>query len=479
VSAVDTQAQPRAATAPPDDNAIARYFRFAERGTTFGTEVKAGVTTFMVMAYILFVNPNILSNMFGPGTPAATDARAPLAAGTALVAGLLSIAMGLVANVPIALAAGLGINGLVAFFLVLTLGLTPAGAMGVIVLEGIIVLLLVIVGLREAVMNAVPTALKKAIAVGIGLFILFIGFVDGGLITKTAGTAAENPVPVAFVFPNSPIVVTTLIGLLITVILFARRVPGALLLSILITTVIAVITGVTTVPPNLIQAPNFSTLGQFNVVEPFNVLGPLAAILVIFSFMLTDFFDTMGTATAISDQAGLTDERGRVPNTGRLLAVDSIGAIAGGAAGVSSNTSYIESAAGVAEGGRTGLTAVVVGLLFLVAILATPLATMVPFSATAPVLIVVGYLMVTQIRDIDFGDVEEGFPALLALILMPLTFSITVGIGAGFVAYVVIKVVRGRLGEIHPLLWIVAIAFVIYFAQNWLGTLPLFAPPAA
>jgi adenine/guanine/hypoxanthine permease len=476
VSAVDTQAQPRQEPRRADDGAIARYFRFEERGTTLGTEVKAGVTTFMVMAYILFLNPNILSNMFGqPGTPEAEAFKAPASAATALVAGLLSIGMGLIANVPIALAAGLGINALVAFFLVLTLGLSPAGAMGVIVLEGIVVLVLVLVGLREAVMNAVPLALKKSIAVGIGLFILFIGLFDGGLVV---GQAPPSP-PVAFVFPNNPTVVTTLIGLLITIVLFVRRVPGALLLSILITTGIAVLTGVTRVPPNLIQAPQFSTLGQFNVTEVFTQLSIWAAVLTIFSFMLADFFDTMGTATAISDQAGLTDERGRVPNTGRLLAVDSVGAIAGGAAGISSNTSYIESAAGVAEGGRTGLTAVVVGLLFLAAILLTPLATMVPFSATAPVLIIVGYLMVTQVRDIDFADVEEGLPALFTLILMPLAFSITVGIGAGFISYVLIKVVRGRFRDVHPLLWVVAIAFAIYFAQSWLSTLPFMAPPAA
>jgi AGZA family xanthine/uracil permease-like MFS transporter len=456
----------------PSGGAIAEYFKFAERGTDFATEVKAGVTTFMVMAYILFLNPNILSNMITDeaARPAFVGAAS---AATALVAGVMSIAMGLVANVPIALAAGLGINALVAFFLVLTLQLSPAGAMGVIVLEGIVVLVLVLVGLREAIMNAVPLSLKKAIAVGIGLFILFIGFFDGGLII---GQAPPSP-PVAFVFPTTPVLATTLLGLLITIVLFVRRVPGALLLSILITTVIALLTGATRVPPNLIQAPDFSTLGDFNLTEVFTALGPLVAILTIFSFMLTDFFDTMGTATAISDQAGLTDRDGRVPNTGRLLAVDSVAAIAGGAAGISSNTSYIESAAGVAEGGRTGLTAVVVGLLFLAAILLTPLATIVPFAATAPVLIVVGYLMVTQIRDIDFADVEEGFPALLALILMPLTFSITVGIGAGFVAYVLIKVVRGKIRDIHPLLWVVAIAFLIYFAQSWLS-LVIDPPPA-
>jgi AGZA family xanthine/uracil permease-like MFS transporter len=375
--------------------------------------------------------------------------------------------------VPIALAAGLGINALVAFTLVLGAQLSPAGAMGVIVLEGLVVLLLVLVGLREAILNAVPRSLKKAIAVGIGLFILFIGFFDGGLITAGQGT------PVQFVFPTTVAAATTLIGLLVTVILFARRVPAALLLSIVITTVIAIVLGVQAVPPNLIEVPRFDTLGQFDLGNAFSVLGPIAAILTIFSFMLTDFFDTMGTATAISDQAGLTDKDGRIPNAGRLLAVDAAAAVAGGAAGISSNTSYIESAAGVAEGGRTGLTAVVVGVLFLAAILLSPLAKLVPFQATAPVLIIVGYLMVTEIRDIDFGDVEEGFPALLALILMPLTFNITIGIGAGFIAYVVIKLVRGKLADIHPLIWLVAAAFVVFFAQAFLNQVINPAPPAA
>ncbi len=449
---------------PANDGLIARYFQFAERGTNIRTEIRAGVTTFMVMAYIIFLNPVILSNMFTD--PAQQqDFLGPAAAATALVAGVMSIARGVVANLPIPLAAGLGSNALVAFALVLGAGLSPQGAMGVIVLEGLVVLLLVLVGLREAIMNAVPVSLKRAIAVGIGLFILFIGFFDGGLIK--GGTAT----PVEFIFPTEPTAAVTLIGLLITVALFVRRVPGALLLSILITTVNALIVGVAKVPEELIVTPSFTTLGQFDVTNVFSVLGPLAAILTIFSFMLTDFFDTMGTATAISGQAGLSDREGRVPNTGRLLAVDSIAAVAGGAAGISSNTSYIESAAGVAEGGRTGFTSVVVGLLFLAAILLSPIAQVVPFSATAPVLIVVGYLMVTLIKDIDFADVEEGFPALLALILMPLTFSITVGIGAGFISYVVIKTVLGKAGQVHPLMWLVAVAFVIYFAQSVLNTL--------
>ena len=442
---------------------IASYFKFADRGTNLATEIRAGVTTFMVMGYILFVNPLILSNA-GIPVPAA-------AAATALVAGVMTIAMGVVANAPIALAAGLGINGAVAFGLVLTNGLTPAGAMGVIVLEGLVVTLLVLIGLREAIMRAVPMSLKRAIGVGIGLFILFIGFVDAGIIVKTPGTSAENPVPVAFVFPTTPAHFVFWLGLVITIALWARRVPAALLISILITTIVAIAVGVQKLPTTFTATPDFGTIGQFDLTNVFTVLGVLAAILTIFSFMLTDFFDTMGTATAISEQAGLIDEEGQPENIGRILLVDSVAAAVGGAAGISSNTSYIESAAGVAEGGRTGFTSVVTGVLFLIAILLSPLALLVPYVATSPVLIFVGFLMVGLVKDIDFSDIEEGLPALLGLILMPLTFSITVGIGAAFVTHVIVKIVRGKITEIHPLLWAVAIAFVIYFGQNWINSI--------
>jgi len=458
--AVEASEVPRSEASPPAARGgFDSYFKLTERGTTIGREVRAGVATFMVMAYIIFVNPGILA--------AAGLDPAAVAAGTALIAGLLSILMGLVANYPIALAAGLGINGAVAFGLVLGQGLSPAGAMGVIVLEGLVVLLLVAVGLREAIMNAVPLSLKRAIGVGIGLFILFIGLVDAGLIINNPDAA--GPVPVAFVFPNTPELGVFLFGLLLSVVLFVRKVPGAFIISIIVTGIVAYLVGVTQPPENLSITPDFSTLGQFDVTEVFTVLGGVAAVLTIFGFMLTDFFDTMGTATGVIEQAGLTDDEGRVPGIGRLLLVDSLGAAAGGAAGVSSNTSYIESAAGVAEGGRTGLTAVIVGMLFLVAILVTPLASLIPFAATGPVLVVVGYLMATLIKGIDFSNVEEGFPALLTLILMPLTFNITIGIGAGFVAWVIIKIALGKFGEIHPLMWVVAAAFVLYFAQ---GVLP-------
>jgi len=442
---------------------IANYFKFAERGTNLATEAKAGLTTFLVMAYIIVVNPSILAAA-GISVPAA-------AAATALIAGVLTIAMGVVANAPIAMAAGLGINGAVAFGLVLTQGLTPAGAMGVIVLEGIVVTVLVLVGLRESIMRAVPQALKRAIGVGIGLFILFIGFIDGGIIVKTGGSSAENPVPVAFVFPTEPAHFVFWFGLLVTVALWARKIPGALLISIVITTIVAILAGVQPVPSTFTATPDFSTLGAFDLTNVFTQLGVLAAVLTVFSFMLTDFFDTMGTATAISEQAGLVDDEGQPENIGRILLVDSVGAALGGAAGISSNTSYIESAAGVAEGGRTGFASVVTGTLFLFAILLTPLAAVVPFVATGPVLVFVGFLMVSLVKDIDFSDIEEGFPALLGMILMPLTFSITVGIGAAFVSYVLIKVIRGKLTDIHPLLWGVAIAFVVFFLQNWIDAM--------
>jgi AGZA family xanthine/uracil permease-like MFS transporter len=448
---------------------MASFFKLAERGTTVGTEVKAGIATFMVMVYIVAVNPGILSAALPEGSDV-TGFIIAAAAATALIAGIMSIAMGLIANYPIALAAGLGINGVVAFGLALGAGLGLAGAMGVVVWEGIVVTILVLVGLREAIMNAVPLSLKRAIGVGIGLFILFIGFVDGGLIIRPE----SGPVPVAFVFPNSWATWLTVIGLAITVVLYVRKVPAALILSIVITSVIALLVGVTTVPANLVQLPNFSTLGQFNLTAVFgdySVAAILGAVLTIFALMLTDFFDTMGTATAIGEQAGLATPEGKLPGINRVLLVDSVAAAAGGAAGISSNTSYIESAAGVAEGGRTGLTAVVVGLLFLLMIFLSPLVALVPFQATAPVLILVGFLMCSLIKDIDFLDFEEGFPALLGLILMPLTFSITVGIGAAFVAYVFIKVVKGKFGDVHPLMWVVAIAFAVYFAQSAIQSL--------
>jgi AGZA family xanthine/uracil permease-like MFS transporter len=438
--------------------ALADYFKFAERGTDLVTEARAGLTTFMVMAYIIFLNANIISGPLGL-EPVAVSAA------TALIAGILTIAMGVVSNYPFALAAGLGINAIVAFQLTAK-GLDARGAMGVIVIEGLVITLLVLVGLREAVMHAVPLVLKRSIGVGIGLFILFIGFANGGLIAGQVSTYGSLPAvqlrpitePGQWVF---------LFGLLLTIVLWARRIKAALIISILVTTLVAILAGVTKVG-TLTWAPNFSTLGLGlqDPLQAFATLGLLAAVLTIFSIMLVDFFDTMGTVTAVATQAGLAGPDGRVPGVGRVLLVDSVAAFAGGAAGTSSNTTYIESAAGVAEGGRTGFTSVVTGVLFLLAIFLAPLAGVVPGVATAPALVLVGYLMFTQIKDIAVDNIEDGLPALLTMILMPLTYDISVGIGAGFIAWTLIKIVRGKIGEIHPLMWVVSIAFLVYFAKD-------------
>jgi AGZA family xanthine/uracil permease-like MFS transporter len=444
-------------------DAIATYFKFAERGTNLATEVKAGVTTFAVMAYIIFLNPLILGVTDANGALLGPDPVA-VGAGTALVAGIMTIAMGVFGNVPIAIATGLGLNGVVAFGLILGRGLSWQGAMGVIVIEGLVITALVLAGLREAVMNAVPASLKRAIAAGIGLFILFIGAVDGGLI---ASTGAPVP-PLGLVFPKDPGHWVMLAGLFVTIALYVMKVRAALLISIAVTTVLALVTGVKPWPENFQSTVDLSTLGQFNLTEVFDKLGLVTAGLVIFSIMLSDFFDTMGTVTAISEEAGIMTPDGKVPNLSRVLLVDSLAAVAGGAAGVSSNTSYIESAAGVGEGGRTGFTSVVTGLLFLVGIFASPLVTLIPFQASGPVLILVGYLLFTQVTEIDVRDPEEGIPALLTLILMPLTYDITVGIGAGFVAWVFIKAIRGKFAAIHPLMWVVSIAFLVFFARDWL-----------
>jgi len=451
---------------PPRGNTIEEFFKFAERGTNFATETRAGVTTFMVMAYIIFVNPGILTAGFGDADPNFTFPA--LAAATALVAGIMTIAMGVIGNYPFALAAGLGINGIVAFTLI-GKGLTPAGAMGVIVLEGIVVTVLVAVGLREAIMNAVPVALKRSIGVGIGLFILFIGFANGGVIKAGSGTL------VTIAFPTTPSQFVFLIGLAITVGLYVMKIRAALIISILLTTVVALVPPVlgmdkvTTLPTadEFTFAPSFATLGQFDLGDVFN-LGLLTAILTIFAIMLTDFFDTMGTVTGVAAEAGLAREDGSVPGVGRVLLVDSVAAVVGGLAGTSSNTTYIESAAGVAEGGRTGFASVVTGVLFLLAIFLSPIAGIVPGVATAPALVLVGYLMFTIVRDIPVAEVEDGLPALLTMILMPLTYDITVGIGAGFVSWVGIKIIRGKAADVHPLMWVVAAAFVVYFLQDWL-----------
>ena len=466
---------------------VDKFFKITERGSTVGREVRGGVVTFFTMAYIIVLNPLILGfakdadgKFLGGGT---APNLAMIAAGTALVAGVMTILMGVVANFPLALATGLGLNAFVAFSIASQM--TWADAMGLVVLEGVLILVLVLTGFREAVFHAVPSQLKVAISVGIGLFIALIGFVDAGFVRRIPD-AANTTVPVQLgpsgTLQGWPVVVFVL-GLALVICLWVLRVKGAILISIIITTVVAVViesignfgaggaknpTGwgltVPKFPKKIFDTPDFGTLGKFNLFDSFAEVGAVAAILLIFTLMLADFFDTMGTMTAIGAEAGLLQEDGTPPNTKRILIVDSIAAAAGGAGGVSSNTSYIESASGVGEGARTGLASVVTGLLFLVAIFFAPLVEMIPAQAAVPALVLVGFLMMQQVKGIDWDDLEIAIPAFLTIVLMPFTYSISVGIGAGFVTYVFIKLIRGKASSIHPLMWGVAAAFVVYFA---------------
>ncbi|HWP35363.1 MAG TPA: NCS2 family permease [Thermodesulfobacteriota bacterium] len=421
-------------------------FELRKRGTTVGTEVLAGATTFMVMAYIIFVNPNILV-----GLP-----REQTAAATALAAGVMSIAMGLYANMPIALASGMGLNAVVAFTLVKTLGLTYEQAMAVIFWEGIVITLLVLTRFRMAVFRAIPLPLKRAIGVGIGLFIALIGASQAGLVKPGF---PEAPI-VANLELGQPATVVSLIGLVITGVLLVAGLRGAILLGILLTTLVGALFGVTAPPRALVALPDFSALGRID----FAVIANLALWPAIFAIMLSDFFDTMGTMVSVAGEAGLLDAKGEVPKGNRVLLVDSLAAAVGGLFRASSVTSYIESAAGVAAGGRTGLTAVVTGLLFLACIFAAPLVSVVPPAATAPALIVVGFYMMTVVRDIPWSDPIEALPAFVTMLFIPITFNITRGIGYGFILYTVLMVLAGRAREVHPLMYVVSAAFAVSFS---------------
>jgi AGZA family xanthine/uracil permease-like MFS transporter len=450
---------------------LERWFELGRRSATVGGEVRGGLTTFMVMAYIIFVNPAILSFAGIPPLAGQGPSFAATQAATCLVAGVMTIAMGVATNYPLAIASGMGINAVVAFQLVAALKLPWTAAMGVVVLEGLAITVLVLTGFREAIMHAIPVSLKRAIGVGIGLFILFIGLVAAGIVKP-----GPPGVPVTLGDLTAAPVAVALFGLLLTLWLTARRWSGALLVGILVSTALAIavnaatggrafpVPGQAVWPAALVALPDFSSLGTGFDFSVFARLGLITALVTIFSLMLSDFFDTMGTVIGIGGEARWLTADGRLPRLNRVLLVDSLGAVAGGAAGASSATTYIESAAGVAAGARTGLASVVTGAGFLLALFLAPVAGVVPAQATAPALIVVGYLMSRVVREIPFDDFEEGFPALLTLTMMAFTYSITNGIGAGFVSYCFIKLVRGRGGEVAPMMYAAALAFVIYFA---------------
>jgi adenine/guanine/hypoxanthine permease len=442
-----------------------RYFSISARGSTPRIEVLAGVTTWLTMAYILFVNPAILG-LGGDGLPFSQVLTV-----TALTAGVLTILMGVIANYPFALAAGLGLNAFVAFTLVGGQNLTFPEAMGVIVAEGILITILVLTKVREQILNAIPMDLKRAIGIGIGAFIALIGLVNAGVVTNKGAT----PLSLAPELTRWSIAVFV-VGFTLSAVLVARRVRGALLLGILVATAMAIIVneavggsiwqnGIAQIPGGVVATPDFSLVGDFSFGF-IGALGLASAAAAVLSVMLSDFFDTMGTVIGIGGEAGMLDERGRLPGINRVLLVDSLGAVAGGVTSSSSNTTYIESASGVSEGGRTGLTAVVTGVLFLLAMFFSPIAGVIPPEATAPALVIVGYFMMTMVRDIEWSDPAIGIPALLTIVMMPFTYSITNGVGAGFVSYTVIALLRGRGRDVHPLLYVVAAIFAWYFIHG-------------
>lgn len=462
--------------------ALDRFFRITERGSTIGREIRGGVVTFFTMSYILVLNPLILSTPHEGIAPLGTSEQ--IAAGTAFVAAVMTILMGVVANYPMALAAGLGINAMIAYTLVGANGMTYADAMGLVVVEGIIILVLVLTGFREAVFKAVPAYLKTAVSVGIGLFIALIGLVDAKVV-RSGGTPLE--LGLGGSLQGWPVLVF-LFGLFLTVFLYIRKVRGSILIGIVSATVLAVViesvahlgpfnadpergplnpTGWSLSVPSLsgspVELPSLATLGQFSLLGSIEKVGIVSVVLLVFSLMLADFFDTMGTMVAIGAEGDLLDEQGNPPRTREILVVDSLAAIAGGAGGVSSNTSYVESAAGVGEGARTGLASVVTGCMFGLSMFLAPVVSMVPYEAATPALVVVGFLMMMQVTDIDWKSPEVGVPAFLTIIMMPFSYSITNGIGAGFVAYVLVETARGRARGIHPLMWLAGILFVIYF----------------
>lgn len=497
--------RPDGAEVPDGASWIERHFGVARRGSTVSREVRGGLVTFFAMAYIIALNPLIIGtaadvngNLIS-GAPkfldtAMTEVDAVavgvsigmVAAATALIAGVMTLLMGIVGRFPIGMATGLGLNALVAY--ALAPQMTWPQAMGLVVWEGILITVLVLTGFRTAVFKAVPKTLRTAISVGIGLFIAFVGLINAGVVRKPNGSP-----PVELGIGGSLIgwpILVFVIGLFLLITLHVLKVRGAMLISIVSATVLAVIvealgklgahvgdenpTGWALNVPSLtnFSLPDLGLLFRVDMVGAFFVDGKfsfpafLALMVLVFSLLLADFFDTMGTVVAVGSEGKLLDDDGMPDHVTGILLVDSLGAVAGGLGSVSSNTCYVESSAGVGEGARTGLASVVTGLAFLAAVFLAPIVNMVPSEAAAPVLVFVGFLMIAQVVDVDWDNPEVGIPAFLTIVLMPFSYSITVGIGIGFLAHVFIKLIRGHGKRVHPLMYVVAVLFIVYFLQG-------------
>ncbi|TRV74267.1 NCS2 family permease [Streptomyces sp. 130] len=472
------------ATPPPSSpspGGLDGFFKISERGSSVAREIRGGFATFFAMAYIIVLNPIILGSakdMYGHQLDGGQ-----LVTATVLAAAFSTLLMGVIGNVPIALAAGLGVNTVVA--LQLAPRMSWPDAMGMVVLAGIVVMLLVATGLRERVMNAVPGSLRKGIAIGIGLFILLIGLVDSGFVSRMPD-AAHTTVPLQLGSDghlNGWPVLVFVLGALLTLILIVRKVPGAILISIVAMTVVALIIegaadlpgeawGLTVPewPGNPVATPDFGLVGQFSLFGGFHEVGVLTGILFVFTVLLSCFFDAMGTILGVGDEAKLTDRDGNFPGINRVLFVDGVAVAAGGASSSSASTCFVESTAGVGEGARTGLASIVTGLLFTVSLFLTPLATMVPSQAATPALLAVGFLIIAgSVRDIDWSDFTLAIPAFLAMVMMPFTYSITNGIGIGFIAFTVLRLATGRGREVPVAMYAVSAVFVFYYMMPALG----------
>ena len=467
-------------------NRLDRFFEISARGSTVATEVRGGLVTFIAMAYIIVLNPIILSGADDvDGHKLAFD---QVSATTSLTAGVMTILFGLIARLPFAFAAGLGINSFVATTLVGTL--TWPEAMGLVVINGLIIVILAATGLRKLVFDAVPMQLKLAITAGIGLFLLFIGLVDAGFIGSTGvpsppvglgagGLGSIGTVPtVVFVFT-----------LLLTGVLVVRRVRGGILIGLVAGTLVAVAIeaiwhlgsavekpggwslSVPTLSGSPFALPDLSLVGEFTLHGSFGRIGVLAATMFVFTLVFANFFDAMGTFTGLAREAGLADDQGTFPRLRSALIVEGAGAVAGGATSASSNTVFIESGAGIEDGARTGLANLVTGTLFLAAMFISPLASIVPTEVAAAALVIVGAMMVSQLRHIEISEFSVALPVVLTVAVMPFSYSIANGIGVGFIAWVVMRSAAGKAREISPLLWVVAAGFLVYFARGWIESL--------
>ncbi|MGI6755500.1 MAG: NCS2 family permease [Atopobiaceae bacterium] len=432
-----------------------KFFKMGERGSNVGTELRAGLTTFLAMAYIIAVNPSLLMQAGIAPTAAVTS--------TCLGAGIMTILMGVFANRPIACASGMGINAIVAFTLVSMTGGDWHAAMSVIFIEGIAILILVLCGLREAIMDAIPVALRHAISVGLGLFICMIGLADGGIIEANESTM------VALGNVYDPVFIVGIISIIASVVLYSMSVKGSLLWGILIAVVAGIPLGVTQMPTGVVSPLDFSSFGAPFQTDADGVMGITKALttptLLVFAFslMMSDFFDTMGTAMAVGKQGEFLNPDGSVEDIKPILTVDSAAAAVGGFLGASSITSFVESSSGAADGGRTGLTSVMTGVLFLIAAFFSPLITMISSAATCGALVVVGFLMMGDVVDIDWTDLLEGFSSFMIIAGIPMTYSISNGIGLGFISYILIALVTGQAKKVKPLMWVAGIAFLVYF----------------